>query len=963
MSNPKRIGVLFACIFKKGTLSEKLQETTTWEHKNGKWKADRNVARKLQQILIQKNIYPVKFYTQKGIFKKDILTNLYNEDKEDKENTKNFFVAFNHKEQEHFGQVIKIEKKNGTITKLRIRVKKLAKDAETYFKFWTEMRLKLQKKMKKVKEEKKGSWKNVIFNLQEAIRKPPDNPLEWIVEKIITLQGKKLSELRRLFIEDKENRLNPYTSEVKINSTYEKEFVQNLNEDLVRYGYVALKTDASNELEKEIKPRKIYEIYPVQDIDYQKVKKKAIGKWERFKAIAETDMKALFETFKEEERKRTDEAWENNLKVETTKEKIRKDNREKELEAEKVKNEERKRKRRLKLLEQQALDNNNNVFSQGGSSSSSGINSRKQRKLLLKKRNLNNFNRMRLLRNEEAKDRVLRDTVKEFPEDDNSSLYAQRLYENQKSRFYIFLFNFEKSQLGFFGNEFLRKDMTEEEAKKLKQRQEDLLLKIENTRRFLIRKEKADMVRQDILKSTLQYYINGTPQASKIQKIPLLKVGDKVKFGLNESIPVESLQVGKIIRVPTPLSDFYIIEKDKIETKVLGKNIFYKLLFERKIKRVNTQNYTKKDKQMQKKLYGHLLNDKVVTHDVEEKYMNIKFHLQDDYDTREDYMVKVESRFVAWDDVIAFYRPYYGTVNEYLENNKVSVCYDEGEFGIRNVCDTIPEKYVLQDDRQGRTIDHLELSKIRELLRTDQVSPLQDGEDTLLVALPRYNRNLSGNVVQCYRVGQLRRAVKFLNNGKELMIGPDVQIYQREKVIENHEKFRQVYIQVYKARVDSSIDEYKILFQLYTTLNTIKKRVEKMLRQRVEKIPDRMEELKKITLTKEQSIPKMAWIGDGKFTGRSDCIYYWQYTIKNFILPEGNVEFKASFYKLIEKKATTDPDRDLVGAYNDIDIFFYEIFTVLGPGVSNHENKVNDLSLRINNFVREFNSRYNRNNN
>ena len=448
--------------------------------------------------------------------------------------------------------------------------------------------------------------------------------------------------------------------------------------------------------------------------------------------------------------------------------------------------------------------------------------------------------------------------------------------------------------------------------------------------------------------------MNDTVQANMIQKIPLLKVGDKVKFGLYESMSVNSLEVGKIIRVPTPSSNFYIIEKDKTETQVLGKNIFYKLLFERKIKRVNIQNYTKKDKQMQKKLYGHLLNDKVVTHDVQEKYMDIKFHLQDDYDTREDYMVKVgQNKFIALDDVIAFYRPYYGTVNKYLEDNLVSVCYDEGEFGIGNICKTISIEYVLQDDREGRTIDHLELSKITELLDKDIVKPLQDGEDTLLVALPRYNRNLSGNVVQCYRVGQLRRAVKYLNNGKELMIGPDVQIYQREKVINNYETFRQVY-EGYRPSLYSNIDEYKNLFQFYTKLNTIKNRVEKMLQRRLEKRQERMEEVKKITLTNLQSIPKMVWVGDGKFTGRSNCIYHWQYTTKKFMLPEGDEEFKASFYKLIETEATTN--QGLVGAYNRIEYLIYEIFTVLQP--DDHENDVNNLILKINKFVREFNRRY-----
>ena len=960
MSDQKPIKILFACIFKKGTLNEKLKGTTVLKHKKGKWKANGNVARKLQQILIQNYIYPKKLKKQKGIVEENILTTLYNEDTRNKK----FFVVLNH---EHFGQVTKIEKNNGTITKLVIRVKKLTKSANKYFKFWKTMRKILQKKIQKVEEEKKGSWKNDSFNLQQAIRQPPEDPIEWVVEKTIHLEGKKLSMLTRLFIEDKKNPLNPYTSEVKIDDpTYETQFVQDLNEDLVRYGYVALKTDASNELDADFDSR-IYEIYPVKDIDLTKVKRRAIGKWEKFKAVAEIEMNARFETFKEEERNKTDEAWKNSLKVASNREK------EKELELNKSREEEKKRKR---FTEEQneafQLDNNLVPSTSGGSSSSSNSSAQKKKQ---RRQNLRNKVRMNFLlsrsqRNEKAKKYILLDATKDFPEDDNN-LIDQTKYQDQKSRFYTFLFNFAQSGLGFFGRDFLNQEMTPREIENLKQRRQDLMIKIENTKRFMIFKEKKDMVRQDMFKSVLSY---GENKQEKIEKIPLLKVNDKVKFGRNANTEEELLEEGRILRVPTSDSQKYVIETDNGKKEVSRNNIFYKFNFKREFKRVDIRNYTKKERAMQKEQIGHYLSNKIVTNHVEDKYMDIrldeeklkKLDIDDDIpdpDPREDYMVKVDSGFVAWDDVDGFFRPYYGTVvtrdsrgNIAVDDNGfVEVRYNEGEFGIGNNSKKIRLKNIKEDDRKGRTIDRLKLRKTNELLKNNAVSPLQSSEKTLLVALPGYMRHSSDDEISCYRVGQLRQAVLFQTfSGKNLMPGPDVEIYPRKEVIKSDDKFRQVCIERYMANVDSYIDEYKNLFQLYTKLNTIKERVEKMLQRRLKKRPERMKEVEKITLRNFQSVPKMVWVGDGKFTGRSNCIYHWQYTTKKFMLPKGDEEFKASFYKLIETEATTN--QVLVDAYNRIEYLIYEIFTVLQP--DDHENDVNNLILKINNFVREFNRRY-----
>ena len=198
-----------------------------------------------------------------------------------------------------------MKKNNGTITKLVIRLKKLANDAETYFNFWTKMRLQLQKKLRQMQKQNERN-RDAEFNLQQAIRQPPKDPIDWVVERIITLEGKKLSKLTRLFIEDKENPFNSYLSELKIDPSYETEFVQKLNRNLVRYGYIAAKTVASNRLEERIE-RKIYEIHAVQYIDLTKVQRRARGKWGEFEGNAKSNMKALFETFKEEERNKTAE--------------------------------------------------------------------------------------------------------------------------------------------------------------------------------------------------------------------------------------------------------------------------------------------------------------------------------------------------------------------------------------------------------------------------------------------------------------------------------------------------------------------------------------------------------------------------------------------------------------------------------------------------------------------------------
>lgn len=959
MSDQKSIDIIFACIFKKGTLHEKLKGTTVLKHKKGKWKANGNVARKLQQILIQNYIYPKKLKKQKGIVEENILTTLYNEDTRNKK----FFVVLNH---EHFGQVTKIEKNNGTITKLVIRVKKLTKSANKYFKFWKTMRKILQKKMQQVEEQKEKNWQVEKFKLQSVIRKPPEDPIEWVVEKTIPLEGKKLSMLTRLFIEDKENPLNPYTSGTKIVPSYEKQFVQDLNEDLVRYGYVALKTDASNELDVVFDSR-IYEIYPVKDIDLTQVQRRAIGKWEKFKAVSEIEMNARFETFKEEERNKTDEAWKNSLKVAS--------NREKEEELNKSRAREEKKRKRLTEEQNEAfqLDNNLMPSTSGGSSSSSSSSAQKKKQRLqnLRKKVRMNFMLARSQRNEKAKKYILLDATKDFPEDDNN-LIDQTKYQDQKSRFYTFLFNYAKKGFGFFGRDFLKQDMTPREIQNLRQRQKDLEEQISNTKRFMIFKDKEEMMRQDMFKSVLSY---GENKQEKIEKIPLLKVNDKVKFGRNTNTEEELLEEGRILRVPTSDSQKYVIETDHGKKEVSRNNIFYKFNFTREFKRVDIRNYTKKERARQKEQIGHYLSNKIVTNHVEHKYMDIrldeeklkKLDIDNDIsnpDPREDYMVKVESGFVAWDDVDGFFRPYYGTVvtrdsrgNIAVDGNGfVEVRYSEGEFGIGNNSKKIRPKNIKEDDRKGRTIDRLKLRETNELLKNNAVSPLQSSEKTLLVALPGYMRHSSDDEISCYRVGQLRQAVLFETlHGRKLMPGPDVEIYPREKVINNYETFRQVCKEIYMANVDSNIDEYTNLFQLYTKLNTIKERVEKMLQQRLQKRPEQMEEVKKITLTNFQSVPKMVWVGDGMFTGRSNCIYHWRYTTEKFMLPEGNKDFKASFYELIETEATRNRDRDLVSAYNSIDHLFYEILTVLQS--EDHQNNVNNLILKINNFVREFNRR------